>query len=437
MSLSDSNSHVPASSGTYDYNATPNVGATLAVGASYTDPVFSEDVRRLTNIGSASSVENNYAFHCVNCDGTLMFSWTGGGTVLNIIHTSDGSVYKSSQPIGLVKYEVRWSMTDPNIYTYFSGTSLLSRNLSLQTSPPLRNFTVESGGTNLQDMGGTANYVDRTQRYYLVEYNTLLHVWDSQTNFVFTGTAPGGANWSGLSPSGKTIMRAGVGGTFPHVHHYAYTVDLVAQTVNGTPVDCYGGSSDHGGLISASNGKELLIINNADQSPSGIYAFDTTIDTSAMSMTTQLASNTLLASFDPSFANGYHCSPGSLGAAQDWIFIDTEEEVGGDAFSDANFVAEWRKFRQEIFAVDVVTGVLRRLAHHRSRGNFNSFYFCQPKVSCAANGSFVYWSSNMNDSTPADYADLYGIANPLGAEPPPPPTVIPPSVVPRSFYLMP
>ena len=65
-------------------------------------------------------------------------------------------------------------------------------------------------------------------------------------------------------------------------------------------------------------------------------------------------------------------------------------------------------------AANVVTGALKRLAHHRSRGMFAA-YQDQPKVSCSPTGNFVIWSSNMNDSTPSEYADLYGIENPLGA----------------------
>ncbi len=54
---------------------------------------------------------------------------------------------------------------------------------------------------------------------------------------------------------------------------------------------------------------------------------------------------------------------------------------------------------------NVLTGEVRRLAHHRSRSVGDSYYFA-PRLSASWDGRHVAWSSNFGVDT-TDYSDTY------------------------------
>jgi hypothetical protein len=93
----------------------------------------------------------------------------------------------------------------------------------------------------------------------------------------------------------------------------------------------------------------------------------------------------------------------SRGPLQDWAFGSIES--GDDAFGSS--VTTWRAFKQEIVMVNVLSGEVRRLAHHRSRSVFSNYYY-QPRVSASWDGGFVAWASNMGLDQ-SGYADIYSI----------------------------
>lgn len=74
-------------------------------------------------------------------------------------------------------------------------------------------------------------------------------------------------------------------------------------------------------------------------------------------------------------------------------------------------MGSWRPFKQEILAVNAVTGEVRRLAHHRSRG-IRRAYESEPRVCADWTGSLIGWASNFNAGD-GSYADLYPISEPL------------------------
>jgi hypothetical protein len=102
------------------------------------------------------------------------------------------------------------------------------------------------------------------------------------------------------------------------------------------------------------------------------------------------------------------------------VFISLE--ATDDPFTDG--VSGWRPYKQEIVMANVLTGELRRLAHHRSRGLGGS-YFYQPRVSVSWDGARVAWASNFGYEGP-DYADIYAIE--VGQAASPLPTIGTPAV---------
>ena len=408
MALTDSGNHPPAASGTYDYNATPNVWATLAVGASDTDPVFGESYRRLTNIGANVSENQNYSYHNINADGTLAFHTAPGGS-FDITNVATGAVVHSGQPSGPTG-ENRWHMTDRDKYFYFNGADLVRRNLAAQNNTTMHTFPATLAG-----MGGTANYSDRESRYFLVNYSGTVKLWDSQTNTIY-GNDFAMLNWVGIAPSGNTIVTQAGGGSEPNVIHSSFAVNHGAQTIAASPNQYWGIQGDHAALISPTDGNDYAILFDNNTSGS-VYRTNLATNNAGKTVAQQLAAATLIIPTTFAVADGGF-SAVSVGAKRDWCLFSSMD--GTDDFNEA--VGAWAALKKEIMAVNVLTGALRRLAHHRSRGQPLQ-YQCQPRASCSPTGDRVLWMSNQNDSTPASYADMYVMDNPLGAEeePPPPP----------------
>jgi len=105
-----------------------------------------------------------------------------------------------------------------------------------------------------------------------------------------------------------------------------------------------------------------------------------------------LPNNKLLLSF-PTWNDSGHIATAARGPFQDWAFVSTED--GTDTLNGS--VRSWHAFRQEIFAINVITGEIRRLAHHRSRADSGD-YFSQPRVSASWRGRYVGFASNFNQS---------------------------------------
>lgn len=396
--VSDSLSHPPPTSGAQAYNSMVRP----ALGASYQDSVFCKTVIRLTDIGAIANEDQNYTFHAINADRTLFFHKHGQTDICAI---PTGSVIYANQPVGLSSSEIRWSMTDPDKYYFWNGTILSRRNLAAQTTTTIKDF-----GATLQAMGGSHNYQDKTDRYFIVMYGDTAKVWDSQTNTIYANPIaplPAVANATvTISPSGNNILTWASADAEPNKLHYAYAINHGTQSISTSPVQWWGIGTSHAAIVSASDGKDYAIIEE-DYAEGAVYRCDLTVSCAGLTDAQQRAAQYRLL-LDPSF-NAYHFANVSVGSLQDWCFISYEE------FSTDNFnqvPSSWYPRKSEIVAVNVITGVCRRLAHHRSRG-LAAGYYPQPKPSCDPKGVFVLWSSNMNISTPAEYCDLYGIANPL------------------------
>jgi hypothetical protein len=66
--------------------------------------------------------------------------------------------------------------------------------------------------------------------------------------------------------------------------------------------------------------------------------------------------------------------------------------------------------RQEIVGFNILTGEMRRLAHHRSR-DVPAEYGYEPRVTSSWGGEYVAWASNFNRPGGADiYAVAFGAA---------------------------
>lgn len=420
MSISDSLEYLPPLSGTYHYNTfKPGAAGFPAFGGTYVDPIFGETVRRMSDIGLTVDDCQQYGFPVGNADGTLIFHWTLAGT-LDILNSSTGVAVYNNVPGGTTspstsRVEMRWSHVNPDVYFYPSGTNLRKRTLSAGTDIAYHNFS-----NTLQPLGGSVITQSRDDRYFLVRYGETGHVWDSQSNIVYTGNVPlfGGGGYMGLTPDGAYVVgasygtRAGFGSRLK-----SFAIDHTNHIVDTTGVDYWNIGGAHATFISASNGNNYAIVEDSVDD-TRLYAVDITTDRSTMSIANQKASGTLLLDLDP-FTDQFHMCAVVNGTFQNWAFISTERTGLVDNFDTTPTGATWFPFNQEVLAVNPVTGAHLRLAHHRSRGDFgnNAVYQAQPRASGSVIGNLVVFSSNMNISSPNNYADMYLIPDPLGAAP--------------------
>ena len=406
--LTDSGVHPPPTSGTTAYNTfKPGAAGFPSVGGTYTDSVFGSTVRRLTATTGSINQDDIYAHHWASANGT--FAFTKGSAGIDIIQVATGTKPYTNQPSGLNASENYWDALIPDQYYYYSGSSLVRRNLTLQTDTTMKTFP-----STLEANGGSLNIQTRDGRYFTVRYGGTNKVWDSQTDTIYSGAVTpldlGG--WVSITPDGSYMVTAAGGTGMPQKEHYSYPINHTTRTIGSTPNQFWGLCGDHGVLVSASNGKNYFVSFEC-YNIGAVYRIDISLDQAGRTPAQQAASNQILLPL--AFTSGGHFSAVSRGALADWVFMSTENDA--DAFNGG--VSGWTAYEQEIVAMNTVTLEVRRLAHHRSRG-MSVDYQTQPRVSCSWDGSLVMWASDLNISSPTGYADMYGIQNPLGAAPPPP-----------------
>jgi hypothetical protein len=391
--LTDDVVYAPPVVGPYAYNQfKPGAAGFPAVGGTYVDPVFGGTIHRLTDIFPFSNNEQIYAHHWANADGTKCFSTQltlqGGEQVLvlKILNPVTGAVLYDNQPAGTVPFEIAWHPSDPDLYYYYNGASLISRKLR---APPIDNIDniVMVFPSDLESTGGSLNSIDRTGRYFTVRYNGTNKVWDSQENIIYDGEVLpfSSFGWVAITPDGNYLVNA----AGPNFEHYSYAIDHQKHEVSSVPVNFWGLCGDHGDLMTASDGHNYFITFNCNNFP-GVYRVDITKDITGRTEEEQRADNPPLIHLAPVNFDG-HFSAVSKGALQDWVFLSMESYL--DPFDGG--ISGWTPYEQEIIALNVITSEVRRLAHHRSRGLIED-YFNTPRISSSWDGSVILWTSNYN-----------------------------------------
>lgn len=408
MALTDSLSHPPPTTGAlaYDSDIRP------ALGATYADPVFNETVRRLSDIGANPAGDDLYSHCWGNANGTYIIHSNGNvGPPFDIVLASNGSVVAANQPVGTHSYDVMFHPTNADKYLYYSTTQLLERNIGAQTNSLVKDF-----GSTLATLGGSVNWCDRTGNIFVVSYGGFAHVWNRSLDLVYTGNIPLPAanGWIGMSPSGNYVETSVDASNW----EISYAINHVAHTVDTVGVKFCSFNGNHAIPVTGSDGVDYMVLPSSAASTDGLYVCTVARDRSGLTNDQQLVDTgvTKLLS-NIGFIFDLHLAHAPNGAGRDWVFISPEcinanPTTGRDLFNGG--VPNWLAFKQEIVAVNYLTGAVRRLAHHRSRSIQLSYYY-QPRLSCSWDGSLVVWASNMNVSSPASYSDFYAIANPLSA----------------------
>jgi hypothetical protein len=397
--VTDGAVHAPPTTGTYAYYASygtfgPDQSGFPRVGQTFVDPVFGSTIRRLTNDMRSRSDSEIYSKNgYFNADGTLMHHRTPSGHA--IVNTTTGQVVRSGVAFN---YDSSFAPDNPDVwYSFAKGDTTLYR-YSVATGA--RTVLTRFPGA-LGDLGGSVDWIDRSGRYMVLHIGGATRVYDRQTDSLYAGSIPGsyGANggWRGISPDGNYVITS-----TPPTSSHSWRIDHANQRVSTTPVLFWTLCGGHGDVVSASNGRTYYVTFDCHTTGS-IYRADVALPQSAANVSQQLSQNKKLVQLASWSDVAGHFSRVSKGALRDWVFASVES--GDDGFSSR--VTTWRPYKQEILMMNVLTGEVRRLAHHRSRG-LSSSYYAQPRVSATWDGRLVAWASNfgLDDS---GYADIYAL----------------------------
>jgi hypothetical protein len=379
--LTDTLAHTPT-----NYNAfTPPV-----LGASYVDPVFGSTVRRLT---ADRNFDDIYAKNmCFNADAT---KYAHGG---NIVSTATGLI-THTVPRGSFTGDAGFDPVDPNVYYYLFGTTI--RKVSLGPSGAKSDVTFFTATAAIDSLGQSVNWWSADGSLFLVNFGGSVKVIDKATMTPLIGTIapPTGGGWLGLAPSGKHAIG------YWSNNGMSWKIDPVAKTVGSQVMFWAGLCGDHAVAISSSDGHDYGVVqdcNNFDE----IWRID--VDSNAAGKTEAqqraMPGSKMLYNAFP-WQNEKHFSSVARGALQDWCFVSMEYPK--DAIGSV-VPPDWPAYRQEIIAINVLTGEIRRICHHHSRSIPDNYgYQCRLTSSWA--GELIGFASNMNLAGGSDiFAAAFG-----------------------------
>lgn len=396
----DGRPHAPPKTGAFAYyppygSFGPDQPGFLSVGSSYVDPTFGTSITRLSSSypsGGSGLIYGRNGFW--NANSTLYIHEFPDGK--KMIDPRTGKVVFSNVP-GMVA-DATFSPVDPDRYYYFEydGTSIKQLTVSSGQTSVIKDF-----GTKLGSLGGTGNNIDNSGRYLVVNVGGTLRIFDLVTATSYSGGTPAdfGDGYVSMAPDGSGI--AVIGGTVKRWH----AIDHASRTLNaqGTTFLTQGG--DHGTLMTATNGRTYFVKPSGDDG--NIHAYD--VLTGSNKTLVRMNDSTPLGWCDDT-----HYSTIPRGPMRDWVLVDTEiySASGGcadaDARSNPDPTASWWKYRQQILMVNVLTGEIRNLAHHRGREL--SRYCSTPRLNADWDGTAVMFASNYgapNGSNACGYSDLY------------------------------
>jgi len=379
------------------------------VGASYTDPIFGGTILRLSNtVGSTSSSGILYSINGLwNADGTRYLHQTPANQV-DILNTTTGAVVRSNVPYATgTNQATSFAPDNPDIFYYTSGTILKSYSITSNTSSNVKTF----GGT-LSGLASSADWIDSTGRYFLLNIAGQLTMWDKTSDIWFTGTiafTAGNTPWAGLSPDGKFIIISGLGPS--NNQKVSYAVNLVAHTVNTTGVlfwdACFG---DHGDVMTASDGNTYFFSGSCRFGDAGLYRISVTNAITADSSTqlTMPGNHKFITLNVPNSTSHNACA--AFGTNADWCFMSVEDPVDAPGSPGT-----WYAYKSELIAFHMVPPFeVRRLAHHRSRVDGTAHFCSTPRINPNWQGTAAMFISAMSTpvTTGCGYGDLYRVEIP-------------------------
>jgi len=247
----------------------------LSAGASYVDPVFGETVRRLS---SDHVHDDTYARNMWwNADQTRFLHRSTNGTAFadfwDVIDVATGVVTHRGIPIGTSASDGGFDPVDPNALYYYASDGIHKVTLGAGATWTNAVFFRPPGGAALKTLGGTLNWFDASGRYMLVRYGAepSVYLYDRQnmaagpysnpinaTNYIDAGS------YIGVSPDGQFLVgydsHAGAG--LGMGQGVSWRLNHTARAIATAPTIFWSLCGDHGSFLSASDGRNYMIVSD-------------------------------------------------------------------------------------------------------------------------------------------------------------------------------
>jgi len=411
--ITDTAIHPPPYCGVYAYESfTPASPAFPAVGGTYLDPIFGEVFTRLTNVYPSTTAGSPIIYGVNgrwNADNTA-FIHSLSGTIV-VLNPTTGATIRSGVPYPSgTTGEQSFDPVSANIYYYTSGTTLQQYDISTGSSSTVKNF-----GSTLGGLGQSADWIDTTGTYFLLNIAGSARVWKKSTDTLYTGsiTIPSDVTtggWAGISPDGNYVIfsHANFGTNHPKG---SFAVNHGTTTLSTTEVIFWdAGGSDHGDVLTASDGNTYMIVPQALYSMSGStrHLFRALVTNNVAGLgsaqLTATGNQMLLPVLSSNTVGNGDFACGAKGAYQDWCYANIADPA--DTLGNPG---TWYAYRQETFMIHMVAPFeVRRLMHHRARPHRG--YCRQVRMSATWDGSKIMFTSPFSAPDPnADcgYSDLY------------------------------
>jgi hypothetical protein len=406
--FTDNDPHAPPTTGPYAYwpphgTFGPGEAGELALGGTYVDPVFGGTIKRLTDdfpsnsVGGDLYVKNGWW----NADGTYIVHTHAGG--VKAVNIADPTSTKTLSNAGSLRADASCDPVDPDVFYYGSGNEIKKQLISTGAVSTLKNF-----GSAVGSHGGSLDWISNDGRYFLVKLAAGFRLWDKNTDTLYTGTITDAIGGGYCTMDGDARYIILVNGTSKK--RYAINHGGTSITTTGTSFSTL--AADHADFVNASDGNIYMFRSTDDENP--IHYGTVNIETGAVNE---------LQAFGIGQGNMvYENSPTNFsaiprGTLKDWVVVagvPFGAEATKDTFGNANPVTSgtgWKSYRNEVWMVNVLTGAVRRFAHHRSREGY-VLYSYQPRVCVNWDGTKCAWMSNygFDDGANGDvYSDLYTI----------------------------
>ncbi|HWJ39480.1 MAG TPA: hypothetical protein VNT29_00025, partial [Candidatus Limnocylindrales bacterium] len=289
--------------------------------------------------------------------------------------------------------EPRWSRTDPNVLFFHTGNTLKMLHVASETVTVVREFKEYSTITGK----GKTDISEDGSRFIFIGDGKDLFVYDMQTDFVTPiakNTAPGWNNVF-LSPDNQPIISWLTPGT-----GRGQGVELF--DADGKFIRQLARADGHMKLTRDASGQTVMIwTNSADPQP------DPNAQNAIVMVDLKTGEHFPILQLDWHLA--VHVSAADRGVA----FVETYD-TANFRFDESN----WKPYVNELMMIDLATGVVTRLAHHRSRAT--DTYNYMPKLTCSRDGSLLAFGSNFGMSLqagtkaqhPIGYTDAYYLKTP-------------------------
>ena len=410
--LNDTSKLPPPSAGPMGYNT---FVPPATDGATFVDPVFGSTVMRVSNDGDSDDLYARNMWW--SADGSRYLHRNKNGTNFadfwDVIDVATGVVTHENIPIGGLASDSGFDPVDPDVLYRLSSGGIEKITLQPDGTWSTEDFFTPPNAAPLKSLGGTMNWIDASGRYMLIRYGDepSVHLYDTRDmaagpydGAIDGSNTVGAGSYVGVMPSGRYLAGYtnaedwavnSTGTEYGLGTGVSWEIDHANRSI-GAPNYFWNLCGDHGTFISPSDGRDYMILSGCISTP-GVFRVDVAWDAVGKSEEEQLAHNMLLVDLD--WGLGVHMAAVARGPLKDWGFISSEDgddDINAGSDDGNGFITPWKTWGQEIIAFNVLTGDVRRLAHHRSRGLGD--YVNMPRVSVSWGGEYVGWQSNFNQA---------------------------------------